>query len=66
MISSILKNITHIRSSLLGLAAMLVTAGAALSAFVDGDAATTADWQAVAIAATSFISSLWLIFGSKD
>ena len=66
MITAILKNLTTIRTTVLGLATLLVAAGAAISAFADGDSSTVADWQSVTVAATSFISSLWLIFGSKD
>ena len=66
MIQAILKNIGNIRTSVLGFASLLVSVGAALSAFADGDAQTVPNWEGVAIAASSFVSSLWLIFGSKD
>ena len=66
MIATILKNIGNIRTTVLGLAALLVTTGTAVRAFVDGEPGTIPDWQAVTIAAAAFISSLSLIIGAKD
>ena len=66
MIGKLLTNLTNLRSTALGFATLLVTAGTAVTAFVDGDSTTVADWPSVTVAATSFIASLWLIFGSKD
>lgn len=59
-------NIKNIRTTVIGVATLLVAAGTALAAFADSDKSTVPDWQAVITAASSVAASLWLIFGSKD
>ena len=66
MISELIKNLANIRTTALGLATLLISLGAAIQSFADGDATTAPDWASVTAAASSFVSSLWLIFGAKD
>tara|TARA_R100000808_G_C2153609_1_gene164005 strand:+ start:6551 stop:6751 length:201 start_codon:yes stop_codon:yes gene_type:complete len=66
MIRKLIANVKNIRTTVLGVATLLVAAGSALSAWVDGDVATEPDWTAVAVAFSSVIASLALIFASKD
>jgi len=62
----IIGNIKNIRTTVVGVATLLVAAGTALAAFADSDKTTVPDWQAVVTAASSVAASLWLIIGSKD
>tara|TARA_Y100001973_G_scaffold47903_1_gene71298 strand:+ start:543 stop:749 length:207 start_codon:yes stop_codon:yes gene_type:complete len=62
----IIGNIKNIRTTVVGVATLLVAAGTALAAFADTDKSTVPDWQAVVTAASSVAASLWLIIGSKD
>ena len=62
----IIGNIKNIRTTVVGVATLLVAAGTALAAFADSDKSTVPDWQAVVTAASSVAASLWLIIGSKD
>ena len=62
----IIVNIKNIRTTVVGVATLLVAAGTALAAFADSDKSTVPDWQAVVTAASSVAASLWLIIGSKD
>ena len=66
MLRKLLTNVRHLKTTVLGLASLLIASGAALSAFFDGDPDTVADWQSVTVAASALFSSLVLIFGSKD
>jgi len=59
-------NIKNIRTTVIGVATLLVAAGTALAAFADSDKSTVPDWPAVITAASSVAASLWLIIGSKD
>ena len=62
----IIGNIKNIRTTVVGVATLLIAAGTALAAFADSDKSTVPDWQAVITAASSVAASLWLIIGSKD
>ena len=62
----IIGNIKNIRTTVVGVATLLVAAGTALAAFADSDKSTVPDWQAVITAASSVAASLWVIIGSKD
>jgi len=62
----IIGNIKNMRTTVVGVATLLVAAGTALAAFADSDKTTVPDWQAVVTAASSVAASLWLIIGSKD
>ena len=62
----IIGNIKNIRTTVIGVATLLIAAGTALAAFADSDKSTVPDWQAVITAASSVAASLWLIIGSKD
>ena len=62
----IIGNIKNIRTTVVGVATLLIAAGTALAAFADSDKSTVPDWQAVVTAASSVAASLWLIIGSKD
>ena len=62
----VIGNIKNIRTTVVGVATLLVAAGTALAAFADSDKTTVPDWQAVVTAASSVAASLWLIIGSKD
>ena len=62
----VIGNIKNIRTTVVGVATLLVAAGTALAAFADSDKSTVPDWQAVITAASSVAASLWLIIGSKD
>lgn len=62
----VIGNIKNIRTTVVGVATLLVAAGTALAAFADSDKSTVPDWQAVVTAASSVAASLWLIIGSKD
>ena len=66
MIRKLILNFKNIRTTVLGLSTLLVAAGSALSAWADGDISTKPDWQALAVAFSSVIASLSLIFASKD
>ena len=65
-LSKVIGNIKNIRTTVVGVATLLVAAGTALAAFADSDKSTVPDWQAVITAASSVAASLWLIIGSKD
>tara|TARA_Y100000593_G_scaffold16762_1_gene33384 strand:+ start:4122 stop:4328 length:207 start_codon:yes stop_codon:yes gene_type:complete len=65
-ITKIIGNIKNIRTTVVGVATLLVVTGTALAAFADSDKSTIPDWQAVITAASSVAASLWLIIGSKD
>jgi predicted ribosomally synthesized peptide with SipW-like signal peptide len=62
----VIGNIKNIRTTVIGVATLLIAAGTALAAFADSDKSTVPDWQAVITAASSVAASLWLIIGSKD
>tara|TARA_R100000388_G_C7204012_1_gene140039 strand:+ start:700 stop:906 length:207 start_codon:yes stop_codon:yes gene_type:complete len=62
----VISNIKNIRTTVVGVATLLIAAGTALAAFADSDKSTVPDWQAVITAASSVAASLWLIIGSKD
>ena len=62
----VIGNIKNIRTTVIGVATLLIAAGTALAAFADSDKSTVPDWQAVVTAASSVAASLWLIIGSKD
>ena len=62
----VIGNIKNIRTTVVGVATLLVAAGTALAAFADSDKSTVPDWQAVVTAASSVAASLLLIIGSKD
>ena len=62
----VIGNIKNIRTTVVGVATLLIAAGTALAAFADSDKSTVPDWQAVVTAASSVAASLWLIIGSKD
>jgi len=62
----VIGNIKNIRTTVIGVATLLIAAGTALAAFADSDKSTVPDWQAVMTAASSVAASLWLIIGSKD
>ena len=62
----VIGNIKNIRTTVVGVATLLIAAGTALAAFADSDKSTVPDWQAVITAASSVAASLWLIIGSKD
>ena len=62
----VIGNIKNIRTTVVGVATLLIAAVTALAAFADSDKSTVPDWQAVVTAASSVAASLWLIIGSKD
>jgi predicted ribosomally synthesized peptide with SipW-like signal peptide len=62
----VIGNIKNIRTTVIGVATLLIAAGTALAAFADSDKSTVPDWQSVITAASSVAASLWLIIGSKD
>ena len=62
----LIGNIKNIRTTVVGVATLLIAAGTAIAAFADGDRTTVPDWEAVIAAASSVAASLWLILGSKD
>lgn len=66
MIRKIIANLGNIKTSILGLALLLTTLGAALAAWVDGDPLTNANWPAVAAAFSGLVAQLVLIFGARD
>ena len=65
-IAKIIGNIKNMKSTVVGIATLLVAAGTAIRALTDSDATTIPDWQGVIAAASSVAASIWLIVGSKD